>query len=50
MATETGRIGRVENRVDNLFEKTGRLAGTYKHLATKQDIAELRGIKTGPYG
>lgn len=47
MATEVERITRTENRVDTLFEKTGALEGAYKHLATKEDLAELRGELKG---
>ena len=39
---EANRIGRVEERVDDLSEKTSELRGAYAHLATKADIAELK--------
>lgn len=39
---EANRIGRVEERVDDLSEKTGELRGAYAHLATKADFAELK--------
>lgn len=39
---EANRIGRVEERVDDLSEKTSELRGAYTHLATKADIAELK--------
>ena len=51
MATDADRLTRVETRVDTLTEQTGELRGAYQHLASKQDIAlvrgELRGIKVG---
>ncbi|MDE0429860.1 MAG: hypothetical protein OXH98_08785 [Caldilineaceae bacterium] len=39
---EANRIGRVEERVDDLSEKTSELRGAYTHLTTKADIAELK--------
>lgn len=47
MATDAEQITRLENRADTLFEKTGELQGAYSHLATKEDLAELRGELKG---
>ena len=47
MSVDAERMTRIESRVDDLSEKTGELKGTYGHLATKEDIAELRGQFTG---
>lgn len=47
MAAETERIGRLENRADTLTEQTSELRGAYQHLATKKDLAELRGELRG---
>lgn len=41
--TEHGeRISRVESRIDDLSDRTGRLEGAYQHLATKADIGLLK--------
>ncbi len=47
MAADAERMTRIESRVDDLSEKTSELRGAYEHLATKEDIAELRGQFTG---
>ena len=36
------RFNRVENRVDVVTEDLNQLKGSYEHLATKADIAELK--------
>ena len=39
--SETDRISRVEDRVNDLSEKTSELRGAYEHLATKADLNGL---------
>ncbi len=47
MAVTTEQFTRLEDRVDNVAAKTNRLEGAYSQLATKSDIAELRGEMKG---
>lgn len=47
MAVTTEQFTRLEDRVDNVASKTNRLEGAYSQLATKADIAELRGEMKG---
>ena len=53
-APDGERMTRVEQRLDDLATRTdtriGRLEGEYKHLATKQDIEQLRGEMDGLRG
>ena len=43
MAVTAEQFTRLEDRVENVAAKTNRLEGAYSQLATKSDIAELRG-------
>ena len=47
MAVTTEQFTRLEDRVDDFAAKTNRLEGAYSQLATKSDIAELRGEMKG---
>ena len=47
MAADAERMTRIETRVDGLSEKTNQLQGAYAHLASKEDIADLRGQLRG---
>ena len=48
MAVTTEQFSRVEDRLNQTTAQTNELRGAYGHLATKADIAELRGeTKTG---
>ena len=47
MAVTTEQFTRLEDRVDNVAAKISRLEGAYSQLATKSDIAELRGEMKG---
>ena len=47
MAVTTEQFTRLEDRVDEVAAKTNRLEGAYSQLATKSDIAELRGEMKG---
>ena len=42
MAVTTERFDRLEDRVNDVTEKTNELRGAYEHLARKEDIAELK--------
>ena len=43
MAVTTEQFTRLEDRVDEVSARANRLEGVYSQLATKADIAELRG-------
>ena len=47
MAVTAEQFTRLEDRVDDVTAKTNRLEGAYSQLATKSDIAELRGEMKG---
>ena len=47
MSVDAERMTGIETRVNDLTKETGELRGAYEHLATKEDIAELRGQFTG---
>ncbi len=47
MAVTAEQFTRLEDRVDDVAAKTNRLEGAYSQLATKSDIAELRGEMKG---
>lgn len=47
MAVDAERMTGLETRVNDLTKETSELRGAYDHLATKEDIAELRGQFTG---
>lgn len=47
MAATAEQFTRLEDRVDSVAAKTNRLEGAYSQLATKSDIAELRGEMKG---
>ena len=47
MSVDAERMTGFETRVNDLTKETGELRGAYDHLATKEDIAELRGKFTG---
>ncbi len=47
MAATAEQFTRLEDWVDSVAAKTNRLEGTYSQLATKSDIAELRGEMKG---
>ena len=47
MAVTAEQFTRLEDRVENVAARTNRLEGAYSQLATKSDIAELRGEMKG---
>lgn len=47
MAVTAEQFTRLEDRGENVAARTNRLEGAYSQLATKSDIAELRGEMKG---